>query len=70
MAENREVWRSIAHRDDINVRVAQLPDEVGGGVLVRRDEHGSGGLADSQPDAGAPVSRPQNRALRGFAWVG
>lgn len=37
MAEDLGVWRSIAHRDDINVRTAQLPAEVGGGVLVRRD---------------------------------
>jgi hypothetical protein len=38
MAENHGVWRSIRERDDINVRVAQLPDEVGGGVLVRRGD--------------------------------
>ncbi len=37
MAETQGVWRSIAHRNDIQVRLAQLPDECGGGVLVRRD---------------------------------
>lgn len=36
MAEHQGVWRSIAHRDDIHVRVVELPDECGGGVLSRR----------------------------------
>ncbi len=37
MAEN--VWRSIAHRDDIHVRLSRhLPGEVGGGVLVRKTD--------------------------------
>jgi hypothetical protein len=36
MAENEGVWRSIRHRDDIQVRLAHLPDEVGGGTLIRR----------------------------------
>lgn len=34
-----EVWRSIAHRDDIHVRLTrELPLEVGGGVLVRKTD--------------------------------
>lgn len=35
MAENEGVWRSIAHRDDINVRETSLPSDCGGGVLAR-----------------------------------
>lgn len=50
MAETEGVWRSIAHRDDINVRLARLPDEVGGGILVRR-----GGRVWILLDAGRPA---------------
>lgn len=36
MAENQGVWRSIADRDDIHVRLSPLPDVCGGGALVHR----------------------------------
>lgn len=36
MAER--VWRSIAHRDDIHVRITELPDACGGGALIRRTD--------------------------------
>lgn len=37
MAENQGVWRSIADRDDVDVRIARPLSEVGGGVMHRRD---------------------------------
>lgn len=36
MAEKEGVRRSIAHRGHVHVRLVELPDEVGGGVLHRR----------------------------------